>query len=159
MTMDMEKILLLAVCLPGVMFLPLFRKVIWRRMSTVWCYWKVEPQRFFSGLCYQEQTLSVSPRHLLRHSAVPPRHVDMNLHGEERACVNCGLCDKKCPVDLFPQFIMKAVHAGEMEEGIELGMLDCTLCGLCSYVCPSKIDLVQLFSMAKDLYYRDRVEM
>ncbi len=83
---------------------------------------------------------------------------DLNLHGEERACINCGLCDKKCPVDLLPQFIMKTAQANEMEEVIEMGLLDCTLCGLCSMVCPSKINLVQLFSMTKNLYYKDRIE-
>ena len=83
---------------------------------------------------------------------------NLNLHGEERACINCGLCDKKCPVDLLPQFIMKAAQAGEMEDVIEMGLLDCTACGLCSMVCPSKINLVQLFSMTKDLYYKDRIE-
>ncbi|MBF0234863.1 MAG: 4Fe-4S dicluster domain-containing protein [Desulfamplus sp.] len=83
---------------------------------------------------------------------------DMNLHGEPRPCINCGLCDKKCPVDLLPQFIMKATMADEIEEVIGMGLLDCTLCGLCAFVCPSKIDLKAIMDSAKKVCYKDRVQ-
>lgn len=82
---------------------------------------------------------------------------DMNMHGEERPCINCGLCDKKCPVDLLPQFIMKAIQSEEVEEVIEMGILDCTLCGLCTFVCPSKIDLTNRINSEKKRYYEERV--
>ncbi len=83
--------------------------------------------------------------------------MDATLHGEERACVNCGWCDKKCPVDLLPQFIMKAAGAGEMDEALSLGLLDCTGCGLCTFVCPSKIDLAAIMDLAAQTCYRDRM--
>ncbi len=86
-----------------------------------------------------------------------PLDMDATLHGEERACINCGWCDKKCPVDLLPQFIMKAVGAGEMEEALSLGLLDCTGCGLCTFVCPSKIDLAAILTLATETCYRERV--
>lgn len=81
---------------------------------------------------------------------------DATLHGEERACVNCGWCDKKCPVDLLPQFIMKTVGAGEMEEALSMGLLDCTGCGLCSFVCPSKIDLAGILTMAAEVWQKEK---
>ncbi len=83
--------------------------------------------------------------------------MDATLHGEERACINCGWCDKKCPVDLLPQFIMKAVWAGEMDEALSLGLLDCTGCGLCTFVCPSKIDLAAIMGLAAQTCYRERM--
>ncbi|MBI9091949.1 MAG: 4Fe-4S dicluster domain-containing protein [Desulfobacterium sp.] len=83
--------------------------------------------------------------------------MDVTLHGEERACINCGWCDKKCPVDLLPQFIMKAASTGEMEEPLALGLLDCTGCGLCTFVCPSKIDLAGILALSKQTCYRERV--
>ncbi|MBF0469208.1 MAG: 4Fe-4S dicluster domain-containing protein, partial [Desulfamplus sp.] len=93
---------------------------------------------------------------LLNYSNDSGLLTDMNLHGEKRPCINCGLCDKKCPVDLLPQFIMKAAMADEMEEVIGMGLLDCTLCGLCSFVCPSKIDLKAIMDSAKKVCYKDR---
>ena len=64
-----------------------------------------------------------------------------NLNGGARSCISCGTCVKVCPVDSYPQLIMKSVYANDIEEMLELGLLDCVECGLCSYVCPSKIEL------------------
>jgi Na+-transporting NADH:ubiquinone oxidoreductase subunit A len=36
-------------------------------------------------------------------------------------------------------------------------MLDCVECGLCSYVCPSKIELCQTFQETKQAYFRQRI--
>ncbi len=85
-----------------------------------------------------------------------PLFTDTTLHGEGRACVNCGLCEKKCPVDLYPHFLMKATLAGETEEVVAMGLLDCTGCGLCTFVCPSKIELSDTFRSAKLSYYKER---
>ncbi len=86
-----------------------------------------------------------------------PPMPDGDRHGEERACINCGLCDKKCPVDLYPQFIFKAAGADELDEAVRMGLLDCTECGLCSYVCPSKIEVSRTLAAARYDYYKDRL--
>ncbi len=85
-----------------------------------------------------------------------PKDLDCNLHGEERACINCGYCIKICPVDLTPNFIMKALHSDDIEDALDYGLLDCIRCGLCSYTCPSKIELTKLLSDGMDLYYKDK---
>ena len=43
----------------------------------------------------------------------------------------------------MPAFIMKALHADDLEDALALGLMDCCRCGLCSFVCPSKIELTQ----------------
>lgn len=81
---------------------------------------------------------------------------DCNTHGEERACINCGYCTNICPVDLAPNFIMKALLSDDIEDALSFGMLDCCRCGLCSYTCPSKIELTKILSDGMDAYYKDK---
>lgn len=84
--------------------------------------------------------------------------IDMscNLHGELRACINCGTCETVCQVDIFPQFAFKCLEAGEIEEALAHGLLDCVECGLCTYVCPSKINIKEKIKKAKADYYKER---
>jgi Na+-transporting NADH:ubiquinone oxidoreductase subunit A len=79
-----------------------------------------------------------------------------NIHGDLRACIACMHCADVCPVDLLPQMIYKAILAEEVEEYLEQGLLDCVECGLCSYVCPSKIELSQTFVATKAAYAKEQ---
>ncbi|MCD4722008.1 MAG: NADH-quinone reductase [Desulfobacula sp.] len=85
-----------------------------------------------------------------------PKELDCNLHGEERACINCGCCVNICPVDLMPNFIIKALLSDEIEDALSYGLLDCCHCGLCSYACPSKIELTKLLFHGMDAHYKDK---
>lgn len=49
----------------------------------------------------------------------------------EKNCINCGLCNKKCPVGLNPKYIREHKNADHSK---------CINCGLCSYICPSAIN-------------------
>lgn len=82
--------------------------------------------------------------------------MDCGMHGEERACVNCGSCAAVCPVEILPQFTFKCIQVGEVEESLAHGLLDCVECGLCTYVCPSKIDIARKLKTAKADYYKER---
>jgi len=86
------------------------------------------------------------------------RALDMDacIHGEVRACINCGTCSTVCQVDILPQFTYKAVLADDIEEAVEHGLLDCVECGLCTYVCPSKIELYETLKLAKYAYYNEQ---
>ena len=81
-----------------------------------------------------------------------------NIHGEQRACIACLHCADVCPVDILPHMAYKAICADEVEESLEHGLLDCVECGLCSYVCPSKIELSQTFTAAKAAYAKEQAE-
>jgi len=87
------------------------------------------------------------------------KNIDFNsgMHGEKRACVNCGTCAKICPVDILPQFTLKCVGADSVEEALSHGLLDCVECGLCSYVCPSKIEICEILKKARREYYKEKV--
>ena len=88
----------------------------------------------------------------LRKRAFP---MDCSQHGEVRACVNCGTCARICPVDILPQFTMKCLVADEVEEALAHGLLDCAECGLCTFACPSKIELREVLRAAKAQYYKE----
>ncbi len=49
----------------------------------------------------------------------------------------------------------KAVAADEIEEALALGLLDCVECGLCSFVCPAKIEISDLLKTAKEAYSKE----
>ncbi len=84
-----------------------------------------------------------------------PKVLSCDMNGEDRACINCGYCPRVCPVDILPQFTLKAVLADEIEEALALGLLDCVECGLCSFVCPSKLEIRDILKTAKDAYAKE----
>jgi Na+-transporting NADH:ubiquinone oxidoreductase subunit A len=87
-----------------------------------------------------------------------PLVFNCNKSGEERACIACMHCADVCPVDILPQMAYKAILAEEVEEYLEHGLLDCVECGLCSYVCPSKIELAKTFIDTKAAYAKEQSE-
>jgi len=78
-----------------------------------------------------------------------------SLNGGERACISCGVCPNVCPVDLYPQVIMKSLYAKDIESAVSYGFLDCVQCGLCTHVCPSKIDMDAMFRESKDNLWKE----
>jgi len=77
------------------------------------------------------------------------------LNGGHRACISCGTCVTVCPVDAFPQVIMKNLTDNDIETAMEQGVLDCVDCGLCTYVCPSKIELGNIMKDAKNMIAKE----
>jgi Na+-transporting NADH:ubiquinone oxidoreductase subunit A len=85
-----------------------------------------------------------------------PLAADTNTHGELRACIGCNHCPQVCPVDILPQLAYKCILADDVDGALAHGLLDCVECGLCSYVCPSKIDLVGSLKKARHTYYEEQ---
>lgn len=54
-------------------------------------------------------------------------------------CIRCSRCIKICPVNLLPIFILN--NMSNKDKLKKLHPERCVKCGLCSYVCPSKIGL------------------
>ncbi|MGB9595299.1 MAG: electron transport complex subunit RsxC [Candidatus Poribacteria bacterium] len=78
---------------------------------------------------------------------------------EQKPCIRCARCINVCPVGLMPRMIALLTQKGMIREAEKYFPLDCKECGCCSYVCPSKIPLVQLIQFAKiDITARQRAK-
>lgn len=68
---------------------------------------------------------------------------------ESSPCIRCARCVDVCPVYLMPTSIAHASEHGLYKKAEKLNAMDCFECGCCSYICPSKIPLVQLIRIGK----------
>jgi len=68
---------------------------------------------------------------------------------EEEACIRCGRCLEACPMFLNPSRIAAVVRGEDVTQLGGLHVLDCFECASCSFVCPSRIPLVQLMRVGK----------
>jgi len=65
-------------------------------------------------------------------------------------CIHCGACVNHCPMSLNPSMLGLLAKNKEYSSMVnEYYLKDCFECGVCSYVCPSHIPLVQYFRLAK----------
>ncbi|MDY0063524.1 MAG: RnfABCDGE type electron transport complex subunit C [Bacilli bacterium] len=71
-------------------------------------------------------------------------------------CMGCGKCAENCPVFLSPIQIKQAFDAKNTNLLAELKADKCIQCGLCSYVCPSRIELTEATTKAKALVLKGR---
>lgn len=68
---------------------------------------------------------------------------------EETACIRCGRCAQACPIGLQPYAIRTAADAGDLEKCKALHIMDCVLCGSCSFICPATRTLTSCFKLTK----------
>ena len=83
------------------------------------------------------------------------REATTSQNGEERACVQCTKCIDVCPVGLMPNLVFKAALEGDIERMERVFIHDCIDCGLCTFVCPSKIELGQHIEDGKALIAKE----
>jgi len=75
-----------------------------------------------------------------RASAIPTR---------EWACIRCGRCVEACPMFLNPTRLAQLIRGEAMEDLEPHHLMNCFECASCSFVCPSRLPLVQLMRMGK----------
>lgn len=67
---------------------------------------------------------------------------DTNQNGSLRAIVPSGNYEKVMPLDIMPTFLFRSLAVDDLDEAEQLGMLELDEedLGLCTFVCPSKIN-------------------
>jgi len=78
---------------------------------------------------------------------------DTNTHGEKRAFVVTGQYEKVMPMDIYPQHLMKAILANDIErmEGLGINELSEEDVALCEFVCTSKQPLQSILRKGLDM--------
>lgn len=73
-----------------------------------------------------------------------------NAAEEMTACIKCGRCNAACSIGLVPQMMAAAAEHKDYEKyEKKLYGLECVACGCCTYVCPARRPLMQLFKQTK----------
>lgn len=78
------------------------------------------------------------------------------LRGEERPCIACCKCEEVCPVELLPQVLHRYLYRGNLDEAQNLGLYECIGCNLCTFICPSKIELKLQFDEARNALLQEQ---
>ncbi len=69
---------------------------------------------------------------------------------EEGPCIRCARCVEACPVGLNPYLLKHLCDADDLKTAQAENVMDCIVCGCCSYVCPARRWLTASFKNAKD---------
>jgi electron transport complex protein RnfC len=75
---------------------------------------------------------------------------ESNIEREPPApCINCAWCVDECPIGLMPHLLYGYADSAQFDKCAELYIGDCVECGMCAYVCPSKLPIVQIIRYGK----------
>ena len=79
------------------------------------------------------------------------------MNGSKRAIVPIGLWEKVLPMDILPNFLIRSILAGDIEDMEKLGIYECDQedFALCSLICQSKIEVSQIIDEGLDLMYEE----
>lgn len=69
---------------------------------------------------------------------------------KETACIRCARCVETCPIGLHPYLLRADLDKLDFETAKKHGLMDCVLCGACSYICPARRYLSSAFKAARD---------
>jgi len=67
----------------------------------------------------------------------------------EDGCMRCKKCIDHCPAYLNPSSINRLSRAGRHHDTIAEGLYSCIECGVCSYICPSRINITHSIILSK----------
>lgn len=64
------------------------------------------------------------------------------VYDSEAPCIRCGKCVEHCPMNLMPNKLSQFSLKGDAESAEKYNILDCMQCGMCSYICPARKNLL-----------------
>jgi Na+-transporting NADH:ubiquinone oxidoreductase subunit A len=83
--------------------------------------------------------------------------LNTNLHGGHRAYVVTGEYEKVCPLDIYPQLLIKAILANDIDKMEQMGIYEVIEedLALCEFVCTSKNDIQEVLRDGLDLLRKE----
>ena len=83
--------------------------------------------------------------------------MNTNLNGGHRAIIQSGVYDRVVALDIYPEFLVKATIAEDIDQMERLGILECDPedFALCTYVCPSKTEVSQIIAKGLELMEKE----
>lgn len=69
---------------------------------------------------------------------------------EENPCIRCARCVMVCPAGLRPYLLKDYCEAGDLAAAEAENVMDCIVCGCCSFGCPARLQLTSTFKVAKE---------
>lgn len=83
--------------------------------------------------------------------------LDTNMHGEHRAIVVSNEMDKVFPMDIYPEFLIKAILAQDIDMMDQLGIYEVVEedMALCEFVCTSKLNIQKILRNGLDLMMKE----
>ena len=82
---------------------------------------------------------------------------DTNLHGGHRAYVVTGQYEKVCPIDIYPQLLIKAILAEDIDKMEQMGIYEIIEedLALCEFACTSKTDVQEIIRKGLDIMIKE----
>lgn len=83
--------------------------------------------------------------------------LDSNTHGAERAIVVSGEYDKVLPMDILPEYLIKAILAEDIDKMEQLGIYEVAEedMALCEFVCTSKLNVQAILRSGLNLMMKE----
>jgi Na+-transporting NADH:ubiquinone oxidoreductase subunit A len=83
--------------------------------------------------------------------------LNTNIHGGKRAIVVSGEYDRVMPMDIYPEHLIKAILAEDIDKMEQLGIYEVVEedIALCEYLCTSKLNLQSILRKGIDLMIKE----
>lgn len=102
---------------------------------------------------------SATKAYITGHKKAPPEGYDFttNQHGEPRAFVDAGIYDKVMPMKIPTMYLIRAIASENFELAETLGLFEVTGddFALPTFICPSKIEMVQIVKEGLSRYAKE----